>query len=556
MTASSKRRPLAAFMAGIVLTGLMAGQAGAQGASAGDVKDRVAKRYGASAKTTDAPAPTDGSGLDAKIEKIPLPEFVKEKQTDPATARKTPVSGTAAQASGQPINMEQSVQRGLEANPQMQSARAALSGAEESRRQALANFGPVGTVSYAFQRTDAQVISTNSQNLPGNQILNTLTNSNLATSRYVHSREGNWQNLYQLQLQVTQPIFTGFKLLSSYQKAALQKDYSQANISYTELSLVKSVQQAFLTLLQARANVQSNKDSVARLESQYKVAQAYYDVGLKPRLDVLQAESDLADAEQNLLKAENAVLVQIAQLNSLLNLPLNDQTNYVGELAYIPFAMSIEDCLDTAYKQRPDLYMGVKSVQMAERDAKIAASPLYPQVQAQLTHTKQGNAMNLDLRDMSGQTTPEATTVGVTASLQAWDWGSTYFGLQAARENVKKLQADLAKLRLDVGYQVKTCYLNIQDAAKRISVARTALEASKEGYRMAVARYQAQVGTSTDVLDAQSRVSTAETNLTQALTDYQSALADIYVAMGIKNLNLVGGSGVAALDAPKTTTMQ
>ena len=56
---------------------------------------------------------------------------------------------------------------------------------------------------------------------------------------------------------------------------------------------------------------------------------------------------------------------------------------------------------------------------------------------------------------------------------------------------------------------------------------------------MAVARYQAQVGTSTDVLDAQSRVSTAETNLTQALTDYQSALADIYVSMGNKNLKLV-----------------
>jgi outer membrane protein TolC len=268
------------------------------------------------------------------------------------------------------------------------------------------------------------------------------------------------------------------------------------------------------------------------------VAQAYYDVGLKPRLDVLQAESDLAQAEQNLLKAENNVLVQTAQLNSLLNLPLNQQTNYVGELAYIPFAMSIEDCLDLAYKQRPDLYMAIKSVQIAERDAKIAASPLYPQVQAQATYQRRGNTLGLDVRDNSSATTPETGTVGISASLQAWDWGSTFFGLQAARDNVKKLQADLAKLRLDVGYQVKTFYLNIQDAAKRISVARTALEASKEGYRMAVARYQAQVGTSTDVLDAQSRVSTAEFNLTQALTDYQSALADIYVAMGTKKLDL------------------
>jgi outer membrane protein TolC len=534
MTADAKR-PYLALLTGFLVFGFLVGQAFAQAPATGT--DRVAKRYSGSAQSGAAAAQTPDAGLDAKIDKIPLPDFVKEKQTDPAVTqaggKDLPRSGDA-----QTLDMQQSVERGLEANPQMQSARATLSGSEETRRQALANFGPVGTVSYAFQRTDAKVVGSTTLSMPANQLVNTMAGTSLSTSRTASTREGYWQNLYQLQLQVTQPLFTGFKLLSTYQKAALTKEQAEANIKYTELTLVKAVQQAFLTLLQARANVASNKDSVARLESQYKVAQAYYDVGLKPRLDVLQAESDLAQAEQDLLKAENSVLVQIAQLNSLLNLPLNEQTNYVGELAYIPFAMSIEDCLDLAFKQRPDLYMAVKSVQIAERDAKIAASPLYPQVQAQATYTKQGNTADLDLKDNSGSTTPETTTVGITASLQAWDWGSTYFGLQAARDNVKKMQADLAKLRLDVGYQVKTYYLNIQDAAKRISVARTALEASKEGYRMAVARYQAQVGTSTDVLDAQARVSTAEYNLTQALTDYQSALADIYVAMGTKKLNL------------------
>jgi len=538
MTASVKRRPYVALIAGLLFVGLLACQAGAQDAGEAGGKDRVANRYATPAKTDEAAAPAKPSGIDAKIEKIPLPDFVKARQTDPSLPRTDVPTMAAPPADGEQFDMEKSVVRSIDANPQMQSARAAFAGSEESRRQALANFGPVGTVSYSFQRTDAQTVTTTSQPILGNQVYNMRTGANLATSRYAHSRQGTWQNTGQLQLVVTQPLFTGFKLLSSYQKASLNKEYNDSNIKYTELSLVKAVQQAFLTLLQARANVQSNKDSVARLESQYKVAQAYYDVGLKPRLDVLQAESDLATAEQSLLKAENDVLVQTAQLNSLLNLPLNQQTVFVGELTYLPFSMSIEDCLDTAYKQRPDLFMAIKSVQMAERDAKIAASPLYPQVQAQASHTKEGNDLGLGLHDMSGATTPESSTIGISASLQAWDWGSTYFGLQAARENIKKLQADLAKLRLDVGYQVKNYYLNIQDAAKRISVARTALEASKEGYRMAVARYQAQVGTSTDVLDAQSRVSTAEFNLTQALTDYQSALADIYVAMGMKNLKL------------------
>ncbi|UJX41864.1 TolC family protein [Desulfovibrio sp. JY] len=541
MTAMSKRRIFLAFGAGVVLVALLAAPALAQDTAAPAASDRVAQRYtkGMMPPDASATATLPNSGIEKKIEKIPLPDFVNTGRTDAEVAKQIAPGAAGVAPEGQPMSMESSVKRGLDANPQMQSARATLSGAEESRRQAMANFAPVGTVSYTFQRTDAESIGTTSQSLPGNQIINSMAGTSLSTTRTTHSRQGYWQNLYQLQLTVTQPLFTGFKLLSTYQKAALNKAYSAANIDYTELSLIKSVQQAFLSLLQARANVQSNKDSVARLESQYKVAQAYYDVGLKPRLDVLQAESDLAAAEQTLLSSQNTVLVQTAQLNSLLNLPLNQQTNYVGELTYLPFTMSIEDCLNTAYKQRPDLYMGVKSVQMAEKDVKIAASPLYPQIQAQYTYTKQGNSADLSLRDMSGSTTPEASAVGVSATLQAWDWGSTFFGMQSARETVKKLQADLAKLRLDVGYQVKTFYLNIQDAAKRISVARTAVEASKEGFRMAIARYQAQVGTSVDVLTAQSSLTTAETNLTQALTDYQSALADIYVAMGMRNLNLV-----------------
>jgi len=61
------------------------------------------------------------------------------------------------------------------------------------------------------------------------------------------------------------------------------------------------------------------------------------------------------------------------------------------------------------------------------------------------------------------------------------------------------------------------------------------VEAARESYRMALARYQAQVGTNTDVLDAQAKVSSSEASLSQALSDYQTALSNLYVAMGEKN---------------------
>jgi len=507
--------PRRGLLAAVLCLGLLV-VPGGRAAASGD-GDRVARRYAGPSQPTAEADSTSGRPGAAP----PLPAGIP---TAPVQAAASQASD--APAAGRAYGLAQCVARALAANPQMRSVRTAFAGSEEARRQALANFGPVGTATYAFKRTDSQVHSTKSLTLPTGTVM-------------IHAQTGRWQNTYTLALQATQPLFTGFNLLSAYQKAALNKDYAAANIQYTELSLVKSVQQAFLGLLQARANAQSNKDSVIRLAAQYKVAQAYYDEGIKAHLDMLQAESDLATAEQSLLAAENAVRIQTAQLNTLLNLPLDQETDYVGELTYIPFSLSLDACLEAAYRKRPDLAMGIKSVQMAEKSVMIAASPLYPQVQAQVTDTKAGNQPDLRLKDMSGRTTPDTSQWTLSASLQAWDSGSTIFATRAARETVRKLQADLAKLRLDAGAQVKTAYLNIQDAAKRIAVARTAVDASQEGYRSAVALYQEQVGTNTEVLDAQYRLSTAETDLTQALTDYQSALADLYAAIGLQNPSLL-----------------
>ncbi len=432
---------------------------------------------------------------------------------------------------GPVIDLEKSVQRALDANPQLQAAQAAIVSAEQGRRKAMADFGFVGTVSYGYSNNNV-LYNTHTSTMTMYDPI-TSSSSSLTFRDPKWSRDQEWA----LSFDITQPLFTGFRLLSTYQKAALSKDSATAQLTQTELDLILAVQQAFLSLLKGRSDVKSNQDSVTRLESQFQVTQAFYDVGLRPRLDVLQAEADLATAESQLLIAQNDVATQTAQLNSLLNVPLEQSTNYVGELTYLPFTLSVDTCLAEAYKYRPDLYIALKSVQMAEKDAKIALSPAYPQVNGAFNYTFVGDNPDLTY-DEAEISAPQSWTLSVQAQWQAWDWGSTYFNYRAAKENVKQLQAELANTRLNAGFSVKAAHLSIQDAAKRIGVARKGLEAAKEGYRMAVARYQAQVGTNTEVLDAQSRVSTAESDLNQALADYEVSIASIYYAMGKKNMTL------------------
>ncbi|WP_305573347.1 TolC family protein [Humidesulfovibrio sp.] len=421
----------------------------------------------------------------------------------PATAQGT------IQALPNTFGLKQAVEHGLANNPTMVSARAQLLGSEYDVNSAMADFLPKATASYGVLNYDQQQKS-----------------GGVTTSD---------QTVWSAQLNLHQPVFTGFQLLSTFQKAKLAKEQNEAKLTQTELALISAIQTNYLSHLKAKMDVKSAQDSVERLKSQLKVTQAFYDVGLKPKLDVLQAEVDEANAEQDLLKAKNSLDTTRAKLNSLLNLPLEAPVEYVGELSYMPFSMGLNDCLNRAYKARPDILIGVKSVGIAEKDQTIAGSSFYPQVSADYNYYKKGDSPSVNESKYLSNSAREYWTVGANASWTFFQWGSTYNKYKSGGENVNKMRADLENTKLGAGFEVKQYLLNQREAADRIGVARKSVEASRESYRMALARYQAQVGTNTDVLDAQSKVSTSEASLSQALSDYQTALSNLYVAMGEKN---------------------
>jgi len=383
-----------------------------------------------------------------------------------------------------------------------------LKGAKYGTRSALGSFGPALGASFGYTYYDRT---------------------------YTYSgKENDWVG----SLNITQPVFKGFNLLATWQKASLNEESTQASLTNVELFLIENVQSNFLSLLKARADVKSAEDSVARLESQYKVTSAFYEVGLRPKSEVLDAEVDLATAKQTMLTARNTVSTQEAQLNTLLNIPIETPVNYVGQLAYVPFSMQLKDCLNRAYTHRPDLLVGEKSVEMAQKDVTIAQSSFYPSVDASWNYTKRGEDPTLDGGGAYSHSHDEYWTAGVNASMTLFEWGRDYYDTKKYKETVKQLEAELENTRLNAGFEVKRSLLNIQEAADRISVADKSVTAAKEAYRMAVARYQAQVGTNTDVLNAQERLTASEAQLSQAMADYGTAISALYVSMGEKNLGL------------------
>lgn len=406
---------------------------------------------------------------------------------------------------GRALNMLEAVERALGNNPSLGSAESQSRASEEGRKSARGAFGPRLGMSYSALKQEIK--------------------SEPSSSRPPEFGSWSWG------VEVSQTVFQGFRLLNNYQKAALQADSDKASLRNAELSLTEQVQTEFLACLAAEETVLSERDSLARLREQLRITRAFYDVGLRPKLDVLQAEVDVSQAENVLIQAENQKATSLSKLNTLLGLPATASVSYIGKLAYVPFRLSLEDCLKRAYEQRPDLYIASKAVEIARKDQKITQSDYYPQIEAYYNITQRGNTPDLQ---MAGNYGSRSSTweVGARATWNVFQWGVTYYDDKRAGWLVTKMRYEEENLKLNVGYDIKSRFLAVREAEKRIVVAEKGISQAREAYDAALARYQEQVGTNFDVLDASSNLTRAQASLTSARADYLTALSQIYVAMG------------------------
>lgn len=422
---------------------------------------------------------------------------------------------------GRSIGMSEAVEHALRFNPGLGAQEAESRSSEEGRKSARGAFGPRLGLTYSATKTESK-------------------RDPSATMGTRNPKMG----VYSWGVEVTQPIFQGFRLLSTYQKAALQADSDKASLRKAELDMTEQVQTAFLEYLKAGENTRSMRDSLTRLREQLRIAQAYFEVGLSPRLDVLQAEVDVSEAERLLIEAENTQATTLARLNTLLGFDATAVNTYTGTLREVAFRYTLEQCLELAYRQRPDLYVAQKAVEIARKSQKEVQSDYYPQIEGYYSMTQSGNTPGMQ---RSGENGSHVTNweVGAQATWNVFEWGTTYYADKQAGWQVTKMRYEQENLKLEVGYDIKSKYLAVQEARKRIAVALNSVAQATEAYNVALARYHEHVGTNFDVLDASANLTSAQSSLTGAKADYLTALSQIYVAMGEYHPDLLREGGAA-----------
>jgi outer membrane protein len=318
-----------------------------------------------------------------------------------------------------------------------------------------------------------------------------------------------------------QTIYDFGRTPGRYGQAKALSEATSYNYTATEKDIFLQVVEAYYGVLESKKLLQSAEEEVAQMTDHVNVSQNLFDQGVVTRNDLLQAEVQLANSNQRRLAAFNRVENSWILLDYLIGI----EPSYRAELQdgqnleQIPPSVNIE----TVMTNRPEWKSLKKSIQAGEFAVEESRSEYFPEIYAKLGVDYVENTKVVEQAILYA-------TVGFQINL--FDGFAT---TARHRQTVEALSRDKESLRdLDARIRVEyeTASNDAHVAAERINAVKKSIQQGEENLRINKDRYQEQVGTATDVIDAQTLLTQTRTEYYTAIFDYQVAVARVKKAMG------------------------
>ncbi len=336
----------------------------------------------------------------------------------------------------------------------------------------------------------------------------------------------DYSNGYTNNLTATYPIYTGGRNENNIKNRQYALNESDLTLEYTKQRIRYNTMQQYYRVLQCRNNIDVQQDSVRRLEVHLANVNAQYRVGTVAKADVLQSQVELANAQQNLVTAQNNYDVAMSTLNNLIGLPTDTVLDIKDDLRYTKYDLTEVGCQEYALLNRPDNIAAEYAVKEAKAAVETAKAGYRPSLNAQAVKYLLGDRPFKDNKN-------EYWTAGVTANWNIFDNGVTAASVNEQKAALEKAEEVLAKKKEDIQLDVRENYLNLLAAEKNIHTMAVAVEEAEENYKIYQVRYSAGVDTNLNVMTAEEKLNAARTNYYSALYTYNTSKAALDSAMGV-----------------------
>ncbi|MEM8830256.1 MAG: TolC family protein [Cyanobacteria bacterium P01_G01_bin.19] len=409
----------------------------------------------------------------------------------------------------QPITLEQAIELALRNNQDVLAAQVQLAQSEDVLREARAALLPTLDLGSGLDYSNSAFLDSVNEQIIEDRGEGSLTNPETSSFTFNTS------------LTLGYNIYTGGSRGASIRAAQKQLRSSELQLETTLEQVKFEASRDYYELQNSDASVGIEEAAVEDAQQTLKDAQLLERAGLGTRFDVLRAEVELAQAEQRLSTAKANQNISRRQLAETLSVSHSTDLSTADTIEEAGvWELSLSESIVKAFQNRAELEQFLLQRDIANEQRTIALSNIRPTLSADAAYNISDDFE--DSFDISDQ-----YSVGLNLQWRLYDGGAARAAARQSEKDSEIAEIQFADQRDQIRFAVEQAFYGLEANQDNIGTASKEVELAEESLRLARLRFQAGVGTQTDVIEAQTQLTTARGNLLSSIIDYNQSYVDL-----------------------------
>ena len=321
-------------------------------------------------------------------------------------------------------------------------------------------------------------------------------------------------------------VFNGYRNLNTYKQAQLGVETSKLDLEKIQDDISLYVVNTYLNVLFAKENLNVAKVQFEISTKQIENAKAKFEAGVKPKGDLLNAQSTAAADEQALISYENTLnlaLLDLAQLLQIEPIGFDIETINVESPSLAMLYKNPNDVYQKALTNRPEIKKAEMEIESADLSVEIAKASFLPSVSLG-ANVGTGYGFNLKNNSHIPFFSQLDDNLGYGLSFNV---NIPIFNRYQTKSNVNRqiISHEISKFgyenqKLQLQQTIQKAYYDAKAAAKTFESAQKSLVAQNEAFKNAQESYNIGAMTQFDFDLVRNRFVNAEGAIIRAKYDY------------------------------------
>ena len=326
--------------------------------------------------------------------------------------------------------------------------------------------------------------------------------------------------------------------------AAARDQFERAGDAYLIAlrDLRLQTQTAYFDLQQADEGVRIGQASVKASLVSYRDARARFNAGVNTKLEVLEAETQLARDRNTLTTNLGLQDFERRNLAAVLDLP-QDVTPTAATPAR-PLGLwepSLQESIVAAYNYREELDQLILDISINNSQANeslAAVQPVLSFVNSTSASRSEGQSARTSLSniDLGDFTYGLQNSTSLTARWRLFDGGRARAQYRRSKQAAEQKRFDFARTRDLIRLQVEESFFNLRSAIHSIETTAVEVLSSRESLRLSQLRVQAGVAVQREVVNNQRDLTQAQFKYARAIKEYNTSLSQLQRRTGLDAL--------------------